>query len=60
MLERDIQFLKQALENSRRSMEESNFPAGAVVVLNDEIIASEVSSKYPGLYNAQHSIERMI
>ena len=40
----DIQYLKQAIENSRKSLAEGNFPAGAIVVLNDEVIASEVSS----------------
>ncbi len=48
----DIQYLKQAIENSRKSLAEGNFPAGAIVVLNDEVIASEVSSPYPGLFHA--------
>ena len=34
----DIQYLKQAIENSE-SLAEGNFPAGAIVVLNDEVIA---------------------
>lgn len=48
----DVQYLKKAIENSRKSFAEGNFPAGAIVVLKDEIIASEVSSAYPGLFHA--------
>lgn len=54
MVERktDIDYLKLAIDNSRKSFEEGNFPAGAVVVLNDEVVASQVSSPYPGLLHA--------
>ena len=52
MAERDIEFLKMALENSKRSMAEGNFPAGAVVVKDNEVLSSEVSSPYPGLFHA--------
>lgn len=52
MLERDIEFLKMAIENSKRSMAEGNFPAGAVVVKGDEVLSSAVSSPYPGLFHA--------
>jgi tRNA(Arg) A34 adenosine deaminase TadA len=48
----DIKFLKLAIENSRKSMKKGNFPAGAVVVKNNKVIASEVSSPYPGLFHA--------
>lgn len=48
----DIEYLQLAIENSRKSMEEGNFPAGAIVVIDDKIIASEVSSPYPGLLHA--------
>jgi tRNA(Arg) A34 adenosine deaminase TadA len=48
----DVKFLKQAIENSRKSMSEGNFPAGAVVVKDGEVIARAVSSPYPGLFHA--------
>jgi len=51
-MEEDIKYLKLALENSKKSMEEGNFPAGAVVVKDGKVIASEVSSPYPGLFHA--------
>lgn len=52
MKENDIKYLKIAIENSRKSFEEGNFPAGAIVVKDDEILSSEVSSPYPGLFHA--------
>lgn len=48
----DQKFLKQAIQNSIESLKAGNFPAGAVVVLDNEIIASEGSSPYPGLFHA--------
>lgn len=48
----DIKFLKLAIENSKKSFEQGNFPAGAIVVKDGEVIASEVSSPYPGLLHA--------
>ncbi len=48
----DIQYLKMAIENSRKSLKEGRFPAGAVVVKNEKILASEVSVPYPGLFHA--------
>lgn len=50
--EKDIEYLKMAIGNSRRSFEEGKFPAGGIVVKDDEILASEVSSPYPGLFHA--------
>ncbi len=41
-----------AIANSQRSFEEGRFPAGAVVVKDDQVIASEVSVPYPGLFHA--------
>jgi tRNA(adenine34) deaminase len=52
MREKDVEFLKIAIENSRRSMDEGNFPAGALVVKDDKILSSEVSSPYPNLFHA--------
>ncbi len=52
MVEQDAQFLKLAIENSRRSMAEGNFPAGAVVVRDGNVLSSEVSSPFPGLFHA--------
>jgi tRNA(Arg) A34 adenosine deaminase TadA len=50
--EQDIGFLRQAIEKSRQSLKEGNFPAGAVVVKDGKIIATAVSSPYPGLFHA--------
>jgi tRNA(Arg) A34 adenosine deaminase TadA len=47
----DIKYLKLAIENSRRSFKEGRFPAGGIVVKNGEILASEVSVPYPGLFH---------
>ena len=52
MMEQDAVYLRQAIENSRRSMEEGNFPAGAVVVKNKTILSSEISSPFPNLFHA--------
>ncbi len=48
----DKDYLKLAIENSKKSMEEGNFPAGAVVVKRGKILSSELSSPYPGLFHA--------
>lgn len=48
----DKYFLKIAIENSIRSMDEGNFPAGAVVFKDNKVLSSEVSSPYPGLFHA--------
>lgn len=49
---KDLEFLKMAIENSKKSSKESRFPAGAVVVKDNKIITSEVSVPYPGLFHA--------
>lgn len=51
-MEKDEQFLRLAIENSKKSMDAGNFPAGGVVVKNGEVISSEISSPYPGLFHA--------
>lgn len=48
-MQADHKFLKLAIAKSRESMQAGNFPAGAVLVKNGEILASAVSSPYPGL-----------
>ncbi len=50
MLDKD--YLKQAIENSKQSFEQGNFPAGAIVVRHDKVLSSAVSSSYPGLFHA--------
>lgn len=50
--EKDLEYLKLAIDNSRKSFEEERFSAGAVVVKDDEILASEISVPYPGLFHA--------
>jgi len=48
----DKDYLKLAIENSKKSMAEGNFPAGAIVVKDGKVISSAVSSPYPGLFHA--------
>jgi len=48
----DQKFLKQAISNSRKSLAEGNFPAGAVVVRDGVVLSRAVSSPYPGLFHA--------
>lgn len=50
--EQDVEFLDQAIQNSSRSYEQGNFPAGSILVKDGQILASEVSSPYPGLFHA--------
>ena len=49
----DKEFLKLAVEQSELSVEQGRFPAGAVVVLDNEVIASEMSDTYPGYQHAE-------
>ncbi len=49
---KDTEYLKLAIENSKRSMDEGNFPAGGVIVKNGDILSSEVSSPFPSLFHA--------
>jgi len=46
----DIKFLEDTIELSNQSYKEGNFPVGAVIVENDQIIAQGRSSKYPHSY----------
>ncbi len=48
----DIEYLKLAIENSKKSFEAGNFPAGAIVVKDGKILSTAVSSPYPGLLHA--------
>ena len=50
--DQDIKYLKLAIANSQKSFEEGRFPAGAIVVKDNRVIASEVSVPYPGLFHA--------
>jgi tRNA(adenine34) deaminase len=50
--DQDIKYLKMAIANSQKSFEEGRFPAGAIVVKDDKVLASEVSVPYPGLFHA--------
>lgn len=40
-------FVKKAVDLSRKSLEQGKFPAGAVLVKGDEVILTETSSAYP-------------
>ncbi len=46
------EFMKAAIEESKRSLAEGNFPAGAVVVKDGQVLATAVSVPYPGLFHA--------
>ena len=46
------EYIRRAIEKSHQSFEQGNFPAGAVVVRNGEVIAEAVSSPYPSLFHA--------
>ena len=46
------EFMKAAIEESKRSLAEGNFPAGAVVVKDGQVLASAVSSPFPNLFHA--------
>lgn len=48
----DKEYLGMAIKNSKKSMQEGNFPAGALVVKDGIIISSTVSSSYPSLFHA--------
>lgn len=49
----DKEFLKLAIEQSGLSVKQGRFPAGALVVLNDEIIASGISDAHLGYQHAE-------
>ena len=51
-MDNDEHFLRLAIENSKKSMEAGNFPAGGIVVKNGKVLSSEISSPYPGLFHA--------
>ncbi len=47
------EFLKLAIEQSELSVGQGQFPAGALVVLDNEVIASETSDSYPSYQHAE-------
>ncbi|KKS40050.1 hypothetical protein A3H03_03265 [Candidatus Kuenenbacteria bacterium RIFCSPLOWO2_12_FULL_42_13] len=49
----DKKFLKLAIEQSDLSIKQGLFPVGALVVLGNEVIASETSDSYPGYNHAE-------
>ena len=49
----DVDFLKLAIEQSKISFQEGNFPAGAVVVKDGKVISSSTSSPFPSLLHAE-------
>lgn len=49
----DSDFLKLSIEQSKLSVKQGRFPAGAVVVWDGKIIASETSDAYPGYQHAE-------
>ena len=49
----DKEFLKLAIEQSELSSKQGRFPAGALLVVNNKIVASEISDFYPGYQHAE-------
>lgn len=43
----DIEFVKKALDMARNSYNEGAFPAGAVLVKDDQIVSQNTSAKWP-------------
>jgi tRNA(adenine34) deaminase len=52
MRDKDIKYLKIAIANSQKSFAEGRFPAGAVVVKDDKVVASEQNPAEPKLFHA--------
>lgn len=50
--EQDKEFLRLAIKKSQESLEQGNFPAGAVVVKDGQILTEAVSSPFPNLFHA--------
>ncbi|MBI1327883.1 MAG: hypothetical protein GC136_09610 [Alphaproteobacteria bacterium] len=48
----DTTYIEKAIALSRKSYEEGNFPAGAVLVKDGVVLAEAVSSPYPNLLHA--------
>jgi len=49
----DKEFIKLAIKQSKLSISQGRFPAGALIVSKNEIIASEMSDIYPGYQHAE-------
>lgn len=49
----DKRFLKLAIEQSGLSVKQGRFPAGAVIVLDKEVVVSETSDIHPGYQHAE-------
>ncbi len=49
----DNEFLKTAIKQSELSVKQGLFPAGSLVVLNNEIITLETSGAYPGYTHSE-------
>lgn len=49
----DKEFLKLTIKQSGLSVEQERFPAGALVVLAGDVIASGMSDSYPGYNHAE-------
>ena len=47
----DNEYLKLAIDYSRQSLDEGNFPAGAVVVRNHKIVSHAKNTCYPNLFH---------
>ncbi|MBI2013665.1 MAG: nucleoside deaminase [Candidatus Colwellbacteria bacterium] len=53
MINNDKKFLRSAIKQSKLSVEQGRFPAGAILVLNGEVIASEMSDTDSGYEHAE-------
>lgn len=52
MMQDDQRFLKLAIAKSRESMQAGNFPAGAVVVRDGEVLTTGTSDPFPNLLHS--------
>ncbi|MCA9380916.1 nucleoside deaminase [Candidatus Dojkabacteria bacterium] len=49
------EFLKLAVEQAQKSFNEGNFPAGAVIVKNGEVIDRDISGTFPHIHHHAES-----
>lgn len=58
MRDKDLQYLRIAVANSKESFEKGRFPARAIVVKDDKVIALEVRVPYQGLRRIVYAIPK--
>ena len=53
MTQKELTYLKFAIEKSKESFEKGFFPAGAVIVEKGKTLSAEISSSYPGIKHVE-------